>query len=110
MQDQQFRTLLNLMMEIDPWPLSEDDKFIFMGLMLNESKKRGYDDETQAYHYFLQGNVKKKLPVKQRKPRKARGIKKQNEAPYLIVGGFFMSMVPLVSILYPTYNTPKTSQ
>lgn len=75
MKDMQFRVLLDLMMVNDPWLLGEAEQLIFMQHMRNEAKKRGYDDEIQAYHNLL---GKHSLPkkVEKRKPRKMRGIKK----------------------------------
>lgn len=77
MKDMQFRVLLDLMMVIDPWPLSDVDHRVFIQLLRNEAKAIGYDDEIAAYHNFLQlrGTVPKALPTKKRKPRKARGSK-----------------------------------
>ena len=75
MQDQQFRALLNLMSISDPLP---EDKFHLDGLLLNESKKRGYDNAMQAYRHFLQGKgIVKAPPAKERKPRRVRGIDKK---------------------------------
>lgn len=75
MKDLQYRVLLDLMMEVDPWPLKEEGKIVFQHLMLNEAKKRGYDDEIQAYKHF-QGEhklPKKSRSTEKRKPRKKRG-------------------------------------
>ena len=73
MKDLQFRVLLDLMMVSDPWPLTAEANIVFMHLMDNESKQRGYDDAIQAFHFFQQ-KVKKALPkrakVVKRKPRK----------------------------------------
>ena len=73
MKDTQFRVLLDLLMVSDPWPLDDDARTVFVEQLHNESKKRGYDDVINAYHFFQQ-KVKKALPKKarvvKRKPRK----------------------------------------
>lgn len=75
MKDAQFRVLLNLMMASDPWPLLEKgSQEVFVGMLRNEAKARGYDDEIIAYHAACGGVPVNK--VEKRKPRKARGIKK----------------------------------
>lgn len=74
MKDIQFRVLLNLLMQASPRALNVEDYTVFVDLLRNEAKKRGYDDEVQAYHHFMQGGVKKVL---KKKPRKVRGVDKK---------------------------------
>ena len=50
--EEEFRTLLDLMMVSDPWQLSEESRSVFEFLLNTESIKRGYDAWIVAYHEF----------------------------------------------------------
>lgn len=75
MKDKQFRVLLDLMMVSDPWPLAEKGSHeVFVELLHNEARNRGYDDEIVAYHVACGGAPANKVKI--RKPRKKRGTNK----------------------------------
>jgi len=50
MSDEMFRTLLNLWMVSDPWPLSDAEKTIFDDELLVECRNRNYQYIEDAYH------------------------------------------------------------
>jgi len=50
MNDKEFRTLLDLWMVNDPFPLPEEQHETFNGLLNREAQKRGYDAISIAYH------------------------------------------------------------
>ena len=50
MNDEEFRTLLDLWMVNDPFPLPEEQQNTFNRLLDREAKKRGYDSISIAYH------------------------------------------------------------
>lgn len=52
MTNQQFRDFLDLLMKSDPWPLSEEADESLKDLADSEARKRGYDNWTQAFHYY----------------------------------------------------------
>ena len=53
--DEVFRTLLDLYMISNPWPLGQNQKAVFFGFLTAESHKRDYTDLIEAYHEFEVG-------------------------------------------------------
>lgn len=54
--DEVFRTLLDLYMVSDPWPLDQNQKAVFFGFLTAESHKRDYTGLFEAYHQFEADN------------------------------------------------------
>jgi hypothetical protein len=51
--DLAFRSLLDLFMASDPWPLDDDkSRGVLFGFICAEASKRGYSDWIEAYHDF----------------------------------------------------------
>jgi hypothetical protein len=46
----EFRTLLELMMVSDPWPLKDHHRTFLVSLLNDEAEERGYEDWIAAYH------------------------------------------------------------
>lgn len=56
LNDREFLALMNLMMVSDPFPTTHEDQSILKRLLLKESKARGYESWTVAYHEFEVSN------------------------------------------------------
>lgn len=50
--DHTFRLLMDFLMNADPWPISEECNQELVGLAVSESKARGFDSWTVAFHEF----------------------------------------------------------
>jgi len=50
--DFEFRTLLDLYMVVDPWPLTDLHEWQFRKMLETEAKRRGFRNWVQAYHNF----------------------------------------------------------
>ncbi len=51
-ENQVFRSLLNLMMCSDPWPAAPEDDDVLLKFCNEESQRHGYDTWIDAYHQF----------------------------------------------------------
>ena len=50
MNDNELRSLLNVMMVADPWISDEKDRENIIQLLNREAEARGYEDWIEAYH------------------------------------------------------------
>lgn len=58
--DEVFKSMLAWMMVSDPWPLDGKEHFTLTEFLNQESRQRGYDSWTDAYHALLFKAKKKK--------------------------------------------------
>lgn len=62
MIDKEFRSFLDLIMVSDPWPLDLGGRAVLEEYANRQSRLRGYDNWTDAYHRFTgQGRIRMKI-------------------------------------------------
>lgn len=50
MNNNEFKSLLNVMMVADPWIANDEDRENIVQLLNREAEERGYEDWVEAYH------------------------------------------------------------